>query len=296
MSLRSLLFVPGDSERKLAKAQTSQADALILDLEDAVAPENIDRARAMVREYLQARRASKTGSHQQLWVRINPIQTPKALADLAAIMPGGPDGIMLPKSDSATETITLAHYLSALEAREGLAPESTRILPVATETPRAMFALGSYHGASSRLFGLTWGAEDLSTAIGASTNRLLDGEYEFTYKLARSLCLLAASAAGIAAIDTLWSNFKDPEGLLADSKAARRAGFSGRIAIHPDQIDIINQAFTPDANETAFAQRVVDAFAGSGGAGTLQLDGKMLDRPHLTQAQKLLELAARIKR
>ena len=295
MSLRSLLFVPGDSERKLAKAQTSQADALILDLEDAVAPENIDRARAMVREYLQARRASKTGSHQQLWVRINPIQTPKALADLAAIMPGGPDGIMLPKSDSATETITLAHYLSALEAREGLAPESTRILPVATETPRAMFALGSYHGASSRLFGLTWGAEDLSTAIGASTNRLLDGEYEFTYKLARSLCLLAASAAGIAAIDTLWSNFKDPEGLLADSKAARRAGFSGRIAIHPDQIDIINQAFTPDANETAFAQRVVDAFAGSGGAGTLQLDGKMLDRPHLTQAQKLLELAARIK-
>ena len=249
----------------------------------------------MVREYLQARRASKTGSHQQLWVRINPIQTPKALADLAAIMPGGPDGIMLPKSDSATETITLAHYLSALEAREGLAPESTRILPVATETPRAMFALGSYHGASSRLFGLTWGAEDLSTAIGASTNRLLDGEYEFTYKLARSLCLLAASAAGIAAIDTLWSNFKDPEGLLADSKAARRAGFSGRIAIHPDQIDIINQAFTPDANETAFAQRVVDAFAGSGGAGTLQLDGKMLDRPHLTQAQKLLELAARIK-
>ena len=296
MSLRSLLFVPGDSERKLAKAQTSQADALILDLEDAVAPENIDRARAMVREYLQARRASKTGSHQQLWVRINPIQTPKALADLAAIMPGGPDGIMLPKSDSATETITLAHYLSALEAREGLAPESTRILPVATETPRAMFALGSYHGASSRLFGLTWGAEDLSTAIGASTNRLLDGEYEFTYKLARSLCLLAASAAGIAAIDTLWSNFKDPEGLLADSKAARRAGFSGRIAIHPDQVDIINQAFTPDANETAFAQRVVNAFAESGGAGTLQLDGKMLDRPHLTQAQKLLELAARIKR
>ena len=296
MSLRSFLFVPGDSERKLAKAQTSQADALILDLEDAVAPENIDRARAMVREYLQARRPSKASSGQQLWVRINPIQTPKALADLAAIMPGAPDGIMLPKSDSATETITLAHYLSALEAREGLAPESTRILPVATETPRAMFALGSYHGASSRLFGLTWGAEDLSTAIGASTNRLLDGEYEFTYKLARSLCLLAASAAGIAAIDTIWSNFKDSEGLLADSKAARRAGFSGRIAIHPDQVGIINEAFTPDPNEVAFAQRVVDLFAASGGAGTLQLDGKMLDRPHLTQAEKLLELAARIKR
>ena len=296
MSLRSFLFVPGDSERKLVKAQTSQADALILDLEDAVAPENIDRARGMVREYLQARRASKSSGGQQLWVRINPIQTPKALADLAAIMPGAPDGIMLPKSDSATETITLGNFLSALEAREGLAPESTRILPVATETPRAMFALGSYHGASSRLFGLTWGAEDLSTAVGASTNRLLDGEYEFTYKLARSLCLLAASAAGIAPIDTIWSNFRDPEGLLADSKAARRAGFTGRMAIHPDQIDIINTAFTPDPNEVAFAQRVVDLFAASVGAGALQLDGKMLDRPHLTQAQKLLELAARTNR
>jgi citrate lyase subunit beta/citryl-CoA lyase len=288
MTLRSFLFVPGDSERKLAKAESTQADALILDLEDAVASENIDRARGMVKEYLQARRPR---GRQQLWVRINPIQTPKALADLAAVMPGGPDGIMLPKSDSAAETVTLDHYLSALEAREGLAPESTRILPVATETPRALFALGSYHGASSRLFGLTWGAEDLATAIGASTNRLPDGEYEFTYKLARTLCLVAASAAGIAAIDTLFANFKDSDGLLADSKAARRAGFSGRIAIHPAQVDIINKAFTPDENEVAFARRVVDAFAG--GAGTVQLDGKMLDRPHLTQAQHLLELAAR---
>jgi citrate lyase subunit beta/citryl-CoA lyase len=293
MSIRSFLFVPGDSERKLAKAETTQADALILDLEDAVAPENIDRARGMVKEFLQARRPR---GRQQLWVRINPIQTPKALADLAAIMAGGPDGIMLPKADSASEAVTLGHYLSALETRDGLALESTRILPVATETARAMFALGSYHGASARLFGLTWGAEDLSTAIGASTNRLLDGEYEFTYKLARSLCLLGASAAGVAAIDTIWSNFKDTDGLLADSRAGRRAGFSGKMAIHPDQVDIINQAFTPDASEIAFAQRVVDAFAAAEGAGALQLDGKMLDRPHLTQAQKLLELAARSAR
>jgi len=293
MSLRSFLFVPGDSERKLAKAETTQADALILDLEDAVAPENIERARGMVKEFLRARRPR---GRQQLWVRINPIQTPKALADLAAIMAGGPDGIMLPKADSAAEAVTLGHYLSALETRDGLALESTRILPVATETARAMFALGSYHGASARLFGLTWGAEDLSTAIGASTNRLLDGEYEFTYKLARSLCLLGASAAGVAAIDTIWSNFKDTDGLLADSRAGRRAGFSGKMAIHPDQVDIINQAFTPDASEIAFAQRVVDAFAAAEGAGALQLDGKMLDRPHLTQAQKLLELAARSAR
>jgi citrate lyase subunit beta/citryl-CoA lyase len=289
MMLRSFLFVPGDSERKLAKGETTRADALILDLEDAVAPENIGRARGMVKEYLQARPVRER--QQQLWVRVNPVQTPKALLDLAAVMPGAPDGIMLPKSESSTETITLAHYLSAFEASGGLAPESTRILPVATETPRALFALGSYHGASSRLFGLTWGAEDLSTAIGASTNRSLDGEYEFTYKLARSLCLLAASGAGVAAIDTLWSNFKDPEGLLADSKAARRAGFSGRIAIHPDQVDIINEAFTPDANELAFARRVIAAFSAAGGAGTIQLDGKMLDRPHLTQAHRLLELA-----
>jgi citrate lyase subunit beta / citryl-CoA lyase len=297
MSLRSFLFVPGDSERKLAKAETNAADALVLDLEDSVSPENIDRARGMVREYLQARRpATQMRRRQQLWVRINPIQTDKALADLAAIMPGAPDGIMLPKADSAAEAITLGHYLSALEVREGLVLESTRILPVSTETPRAMFTLGSYHGASARLYGLTWGAEDLSSAIGASTNRLLDGEYEFTYKLARSLCLLGASAAGIAAIDTLYVNFKDSEGLLADCKAARRAGFSGRIAIHPDQSAIINTAFTPDESEVAFARRVVDAFASAGGAGTLQLDGKMLDRPHLTQAQKLLELAARAVR
>src|SRR6187399_3026036 len=163
MTLRSFLFVPGDNERKLAKAETTEADALVLDLEDAVAPENIERARSIVKEFLQSHR---TRSRRQLWVRINPIQTPTALRDLAAIMPGAPDGIMLPKSDSAAETTKLSHYLSALEVREGLAPESTRILPVATETPRALFALGSYQGASARLFGLTWGAEDLSTAIG----------------------------------------------------------------------------------------------------------------------------------
>ena len=290
MTLRSFLFVPGDSERKQAKAESSQADALILDLEDAVTPENLPRAREMVREYLRARRER---GRQQLWVRVNPLQTETALADLAAVMPGAPDGIVLPKSDSAEQTITLGHYLSALETREGLPLGSTRILPVATETARAMFALGTYHGASTRLFGLTWGAEDLSAAIGASSNRTLDGQYEFTYKLARSLCLLAASAAGIAAIDTLYPNFKDPDGLLVDSKAARVAGFSGRIAIHPDQVDIINRAFTPDENEVAFARRVVDAFANAGGAGAIQLDGKMLDRPHLTQAQKLLELARR---
>jgi len=291
MNLRSFLFVPADSERKLAKGLGSNADVLILDLEDAVSVERIDVARGMAREFLQAHRDR---SSQQLWVRINPIDTAMALGDLAAIMPGAPDGIILPKSDSAAETITLGNYLSALETREGVAVGATRILPVATETPRAMFALGSYAGASPRLAGLTWGAEDLSTAVGASTNRLLDGEYEFTYKLARSLCLLGATAAGVAPIDTIWSNFRDPAGLKADAEAARRAGFRGKIAIHPDQVDIINAAFTPDEKEVAFARRVVEGFAAAGGAGAIQIEGKMLDKPHLTQARQLLELAARL--
>ena len=293
MILRSLLFVPGDSERKLAKAQLSHADVLLLDLEDAVAPERLPVARGMLREYLKSR---TDRSKQQLWVRINPLHTPLALEDLAAVMPGAPDGILLPKADSAAQTMMLGHYLSALEAREGLRPGSTKIVPVATETPRAMFALDSYVGASDRLIGLTWGAEDLSSAIGASTNRLPDGEYEFTYKLARALCLLGAHAAGVAAIDTIWVNFRDPEGLAADSKAARRAGFSGKIAIHPDQVDVINAAFSPDENEIAAAQRVIDAFAAAKGAGAVQIDGRMLDRPHLTQAQKLLQLAAQLRR
>lgn len=291
MKLRSFLFVPADSERKLAKGLAGNADVLILDLEDAVSIERIDVARGMAREFLQAHRDR---SRQQLWVRINPIDTAMALGDLAAIMPGAPDGIILPKSDSSAETITLGNYLSALETREGVAVGSTRILPVATETPRAMFALGSYAGASARLAGLTWGAEDLSTAVGASTNRLLDGEYEFTYKLARSLCLLGATAAGVAPIDTIWSNFRDPAGLKLDSEAARRAGFRGKIAIHPDQVDIINAAFTPDEKDIAFARRVVEGFEKGNGAGAIQIDGKMLDKPHLTQARQLLELAARL--
>lgn len=291
MNLRSFLFVPADSERKLAKGLGSNADVLILDLEDAVSVERIDVARGMAREFLQAHRDR---GRQQLWVRINPIDTAMALGDLAAIMPGAPDGIILPKSDSAAETITLGNYLSALETREGVAVGATRILPVATETPRAMFALGSYAGASPRLAGLTWGAEDLSTAVGASTNRLLDGEYEFTYKLARSLCLLGATAAGVAPIDTIWSNFRDPAGLKADAEAARRAGFRGKIAIHPDQVDIINAAFTPDEKEVAFARRVVEGFEKANGAGAIQIEGKMLDKPHLTQARQLLELAARL--
>jgi len=285
--LRSLLFVPGDSEKKLAKSTSTAADALILDLEDSVAPERTALARVMVAEFLQAH-PNRT---QQLWVRINPLQTPEALADLVAVMPARPDGIMLPKPLNGLHAQQLDHYLSALESREGLALGSTRIIPVATEVPGALFDLQSYAGASPRLQGLTWGAEDLATAVGASSNRDASGEFTFTYKLARSLCLLASAHAQIQAIDTLSVDFKDMQALALDVQQACREGFSGKLAIHPDQVEVINQGFTPSAHDISHAQRIVDAFAQAHGAGAVQLDGKMVDKPHLTQALRLLNLS-----
>lgn len=286
--LKSLLFVPGDSEKKMAKAQKSGASALILDLEDSVSPDRTEVARAMVREFLLAH---PDRSKQQMWVRINPLSTPLALPDLAAIVAGAPDGIMLPKVESAQDVILLDHYLTALEQREGVSHGRVRIIPVATETPGAMFELKTYKGASSRLLGLTWGAEDLSTAIGASTNRVESGEYEFTYQLARSLCLVGAHAAGLQAIETITANFRDQDLLMREVKASRRAGFTGKIAIHPDQVNTINIGFSPDEAEVAHAQAVVKAFENGKGAGTVQLEGKMLDKPHLTQALRLLSAA-----
>lgn len=284
MIFRSLLFVPGDSERKLAKGLHSGADALVLDLEDAVDIARLPVARQMVHEYLAARERGG----QALWVRINPLDSGLALEDLAAVVRGRPDGILLPKGSGAADVQLLDHYLSALEARDGVAPGSIAIMPVATETPTAVFALGGYKGCSARLKALTWGAEDLAAAIGASTNRLPSGEYEFTYRLARSLCLLGARAAGLPAIDTIWTNFRDSKGLQNDALLARKAGFSGKIAIHPDQVAIINEAFTPDDAEVLHARQVVQAFENAQGAGTVQLDGEMLDRPHLKQALQVL--------
>jgi citrate lyase subunit beta / citryl-CoA lyase len=284
--MRSFLFVPGDSERKLAKAENSAADALVLDLEDAVSADRVDIARKMVREYLDSHRDR---TRTQLWVRINPLSTEKALPDLAATVGGAPDGILLPKTTSASDAELLDHYLSALEVRDSVEPNSIRVLPVATETAAALFNLGGFAGCSNRLWGLTWGAEDLSAALGASTNRDEDGQLEFTYKMARSLCLLAAVAAGIEPIDTVYTNFKDSEGLLRESQAARRAGFTGKVAIHPDQVGPINQAFTHSAEDIAYARRVVEAF--SAGVGTVALDGKMLDMPHLKQARRVLASA-----
>ncbi|MFZ1889828.1 MAG: CoA ester lyase [Candidatus Binataceae bacterium] len=289
MSLRSMLFVPGDSERKLGKVAGGPADALILDLEDSVAKDRLPLARGIVGEYLKTSRGNARA--QQLWVRINPLSTADALPDLAAIVGGAPDGIVVPKTNSGADATLLGHYLTALETREGVAPGSVRILVVATETPAAMFTLGSFAGSTPRLFGMTWGAEDLPAAVGASTNLDDSGKLDFTYQLARSLCLLAATAAGVEPLDTVYTDFRDGAGLMKNAQAARRAGFTGKIAIHPDQVEIINQAFTPSADDIAHAKRVIAAFASGSGAGTVALDGKMLDMPHLKQAHRVLAIS-----
>lgn len=285
MSLRSFLFVPGDSEKKLAKGEGVGADALILDLEDSVAPARKLVARDMVRDYLAARAGTRPS---ELWVRINPIDE-GGLDDLVAIVRAAPDGIVVPKVDHPRDLERLSVFLDALERRDGVTRRA-RLLPVATETPRAPFGLAAYPDAVlPRLFGLTWGGEDLSTALGASTNRDRRGDWAFTYRMVRSNCLLAARASLVEPIETLYADFRDIEGLAADCAEASREGFTGRIAIHPDQVGPINAAFTPSSDEIAHARRVIDAFAG--GAGVASLDGRMLDIPHLRQAQHLLERA-----
>jgi citrate lyase subunit beta/citryl-CoA lyase len=291
-AIRSFLFIPGDSEKKLAKADTTGADALILDLEDAVSPENKPRARDLVTDFLAGRPRGSRPS--QLWVRINPLDTDYALADLAAVVKAAPDGLMLPKANGPADVERLSHYLDALEAQAGVQAGSVKILPVATETALAPFRLGDYATAGlARLFGLTWGAEDLATALGASTNLDHTGQWDFTYRMVRSATLLGAHAAGVRAIETLYIDFRDDTGLRASCRAARAEGFSGRIAIHPAQVAAINESFLPSQDEIAHAQRVIDAFAANPGAGTVGLDGKMLDIPHLKQARAVLAQTAR---
>lgn len=290
LPLRSMLFIPGDSEKKLAKADASGADAVILDLEDAVSAENKPQARALVAAFLRA--TPHAERRVQYWVRVNPFDTGLTLADLAAVMPGAPDGILQPKTNDPEDVRRLSHYLDALEAAHGLKPGSVKIVPVATETAIAPFSLGQFAAAGlDRLAGLTWGAEDLAAAVGASTNVDADGQWDFTYRMVRSLCLLGAHAAGVQAIDTLYVDFRDEAGLRASCRAARAQGFTGRIAIHPAQVAAINESFTPSAEEVAHAQRVLAAFAASPGAGTVGLDGKMIDIPHKKQAERVLAQA-----
>jgi citrate lyase subunit beta/citryl-CoA lyase len=284
-----MLFVPADSERKLAKAKDSRADVLILDLEDAVAPAQKPAARIAAAEYIRDQASSLPA---RLFVRINPLGSGLALGDLAAIVVPGLAGIMLPKTSSAADIAHLALYLDALEARAGLAAGAIAIVPVITETAQAMLTMHTFVPGIARLSGVTWGAEDLSTAIGAVSNREADGALSPLYVLANSLCLCAAASAGVAAIDTLYADFKDAQGLALACRESRRRGFTGRIAIHPDQVDIINETYRPSEAELARAQRVVDAFAAQPDAGTLSLDGVMLDIPHLKQARRTLAQAS----
>ena len=296
--LRSWLFVPGDSERKQEKALASGADAVILDLEDSVAAPGLPAARQRVGELLRARGRAHG---PQLWVRVNTPSSAAMREDLEAVFAGGaPRGIVLPKVSSAGETVAVARQLATLETRSGIEPGSTRLLIIATETPAGVLSLSQYPadlsrfpGPHSRIAGLTWGAEDLSTAIGALAQRDGAGALTFTFQLARTHCLLAASALGAQAIDGVCTDFRNALRLQQELDAARRDGFSGKLAIHPDQIAGINAAFAPTEAEREHARRVVAAFASAPGAGVVSLDGRMLDRPHLLQAQRLLAAAHR---
>lgn len=289
-NMRSWLFAPGDSERKMEKAAAGAADIVLFDLEDAVAEAEKPKARAAVGAFLAAQAQSQ--GLARLWVRINPLQGPHALTDLAAVIRGRPGGILLPKSRGRADVELLNHYLSALEVAFGIDPGSTRVIALVAETAEGMFTTGTYAGAP-RLVALTWGAEDLADSVGASENRNADGSYGFTYELARSFCLLGAAAAGVAAVETIHADFRDEAGLRKRAQQVRRAGYRGMLAIHPAQVDIINDAFTPSAEELAAAQQIVDLFAANPGAGTIGHKGAMLDRPHLARAQALLELARR---
>jgi citrate lyase subunit beta/citryl-CoA lyase len=287
-SARSWLFAPGDSEKKMAKATNGPADIVLIDLEDAVAPENKAQARVMVRDFINA----NAGERARLWVRINPLDGPFALGDLAAVMPSRPGGIMLPKVNGRADVERLDHYLSALEAANGIDQGSTRVIPLITETAEAMFHTGDYKGAP-RIAALTWGAEDLADSIGAGSNINPDGSYSFTFELARSLCLLGAAAAGVSAVDTIQADFRDLDGLRRRAEKVRREGYRGMLAIHPAQVEVINAAFTPTGEEIAEAQEIVDLFAANPGVGAIGYKGGMLDRPYLSRAMQLLKRAGR---
>ncbi len=290
LPIRSFLFVPGDSARKMEKSLGVGADAIILDLEDAVGESQKAEARRMVADMLRS--TPKGQRLTQIWVRINALDTALYEDDLAAIMPACPDGIVLPKTEGPADIEELSELLTEIEIELGIESGHMPILPVATETAIAPFNLGLYSEADlPRLYGLSWGAEDLSTALGGSSNKDENGDWTFTYKMVRSLTLLGARAAEVEPIETLYGNFRDEEGLRKMARAASREGFSGQLAIHPAQVAIINECFTPSKDEISFAKRVIEAFEASPGAGTVGLDGKMLDIPHLKQAEAILAKA-----
>jgi len=286
--MRSWLFVPGDSERKLAKVLSAGADIVIVDLEDAVAPEAKHAARALAAEWL--RDAAHHRAAAALWVRINPLDTPLWRDDLEAVLAGTPAGIMVPKAAGPAQLEALEAALDELEPRYGTAPGAIRILPLVSETPAAALGVAAYADARlQRLAGLTWGAEDLSAAIGAARKRDAEGRWTDLFRMVRSTVLLAAHARRIAAIDTLHAEFRDLEGLDRVARESYADGFAGMLAIHPAQVPVINAAFTPSEAELAQAHAIIAAFARDPGAGAVQLDGRMIDQPHLDQARRLLE-------
>jgi citrate lyase subunit beta / citryl-CoA lyase len=284
MKLRSLLFVPGDSERKFVKAQTAAADALILDLEDAVAPPQKDEARKRVARLLE----DPSPRPWTFFVRVNALDTGMTLEDLSAVVKPGLDAIMIPKANGAADIERFGHYLDAFETKAGMAVGTVKMIVVSTETAQAMFALHTYTPAHPRLAALTWGAEDLAAALGATENREPDGSWLFPYTVARAQCLFAACAAEVLPIETIYADFRNLDALERDCRKSRRDGFLGRMAIHPDQVATINRCFTPSEAEIAFARRIVEAFAANPGAGALGIDGKMFDIPHLKAARKTL--------
>lgn len=288
MRLTSLLFVPADSEKKFEKAKGVGADGLILDLEDSVAPPNKAAARETLCGWIDANKGPRDWS---FWVRVNPLDTGMTAEDLKAVVRPGLDGIVLPKSNGGQDVATISAMIDPLEAQAGMSAGHIKIVVVATETAAAMFNLGSYAPAHPRLVALTWGAEDLGAVVGATSNKEADGSWTQPYQLARSLCLFAAANAGVQALDTLYADFRNPEGLEASCRVSRRDGFVGRLAIHPDQVAGIRRAFAPSEADVALARRIVAAFDGNPGLGTIGLDGKMYDFPHLKQARRTLASA-----
>lgn len=287
--MRSLLFVPADAPQKLDKAMASGADAVIVDLEDSIAPERKDFARAAAAEFV--RDAAARTNRPRLLVRVNGLDTGLTDADLDAVVMGRPDAIMLPKAEGGAAIIHADAKLLVREAQAGLADGHVKIVAIATETAQALFLAGTYRGASKRLTGLTWGAEDLSAELGAEANRDADGHFLEPYRFARTLCLAAAAAAQAQAIDTVYVDFRNHAGLRRECEEARRDGFTGKMAIHPAQVAVINDVFTPKPEAVARANAIVAAFAAAPGTGTIGIDGVMYDRPHLVRAQALLARA-----
>lgn len=286
--MRSLLFVPGDSARKFDKARGTAADALILDLEDSVSLEGKEAAREATREMLGAERG-----RQKVYVRVNALDSGMTLADLAAVMPGRPDGIMLPKACGAGDVDKLSNYLDAFEAANGIDAGHTRIIAVATETAESLFALASFKDAGPRLWGLLWGAEDLAASFGATGNKT-DGVYSEPFRMARNLCLAAAASAGVVPIDTVCTVIGDLAYVEAEADAARRDGFAAKAVIHPSHVDPVNDAFTPKPEEVEWARRIIAAFEDDPKAGVVKIEGKMIDKPHERAARKILAMAERV--